>query len=397
MSLTQVSNSSPGQSIPFSILDLKSQAVRIPVSKGAQILLSELLTWSGERRYCWWSIPKIAKDLGWSVSSVWRRSAELQDAHLLKVIPRAGRSNYWVPLPGRNRMERLKKELAPLATTRVPFLKENEKLKRCTVKTDCASTDQAPPPPINVNAAKISFPEVSPLQRTTPDTPINSIQEPIPVVQHPPYQPIQQKPTPPVMVPNPKSKTQPPLTPEHLFLVQEIERITGDTWSRGHFINLVRQVDEQTIYAALSITREKRSLESGVNLGAYFTATVKGLTGLASLGGKCPGGSITQQSCPDTPMTTPPARPTPRFLHPDEPEPVDPDALKKGWRLQYKASGIQALLSLVQRCVPVSVDVRSLWGDVQAALPETKESFAVDRFLDTVVTRMKHAERMAEG
>ena len=51
----------------------------------------------------------------------------------------------------------------------------------------------------------------------------------------------------------------------------------------------------------------------------------------------------------------------------------------------------------VERCVPVSVDVRGTWGDVRAALPGTKESFAVDRFLDTVVTRMKYTERRAEA
>ena len=76
----------------------------------------------------------------------------------------------------------------------------------------------------------------------------------------------------------------PPSLQDHLVLVEEIERVTGDTWSRGHFINLVRHVDEQTVYAALSVTREKMALESGVNAGAYFTATLKGMMGLAGLG-----------------------------------------------------------------------------------------------------------------
>ena len=121
-------------STPFSILDLKAQAVRLPISKGAQILLSELLTWSGERGYCWWGKPAIAKDLNWSVSEVWRRATELKRAGLLEVVPRPGRSNYWVPLPGRNRMERVQNELAPLADSRGPFLKEKRKeLKRCVV------------------------------------------------------------------------------------------------------------------------------------------------------------------------------------------------------------------------------------------------------------------------
>ena len=146
MSQTPNSTRTPSdQSISFSILDLKSQAVRLPISKAAQILLSELLSWSGERGYCWWSVPKIAKDLNWSTSVVWRKSKELQHAHLLEVIPRAGRSNYWVPLPGKTKMQRLRYELTPLATPRGPFLKENEKsLKRCTVEKHCASTRGTP-------------------------------------------------------------------------------------------------------------------------------------------------------------------------------------------------------------------------------------------------------------
>ena len=138
------------QSITFSILDLKAQAVRLPISKGAQILLSELLTWSGEKGYCWWSVPKIAKDLGWSVSAVWRKSTELKESGLLAVIPRPGRSNYWVPLPGPAKMERVQNELTPLADPRGPFLKENEKqIKRCTVDTDSATYPGSPLPPQN--------------------------------------------------------------------------------------------------------------------------------------------------------------------------------------------------------------------------------------------------------
>ena len=148
MSRTVQCTSTPiDPSIPFSILDLKAQAVRLPVSKGAQILLSELLTWSGERGYCWWSNNAIARDLKWSVSSVWRRTAELQEAGLLASIPRPGRSNYWVPLPGPAKMTRLENELTPFANSRRPFLKENEKLKRCTVPYLSTSTGTDPFPP----------------------------------------------------------------------------------------------------------------------------------------------------------------------------------------------------------------------------------------------------------
>jgi len=50
----------------------------------------------------------------------------------------------------------------------------------------------------------------------------------------------------------------------------------------------------------------------------------------------------------------------------------------------------------VERCAPLCVDVRSLWVDVRDTFPGVEELVLIDRFLDTVATRMKHAERMAE-
>ena len=56
------------------------------------------------------------------------------------------------------------------------------------------------------------------------------------------------------------------------------------------------------------------------------------------------------------------------------------------------------LSPLVQRCVPASVDVRALWLDYRETLSGVEESILIDRFLiDTVVTRARHAERMAEA
>ena len=53
------------------------------------------------------------------------------------------------------------------------------------------------------------------------------------------------------------------------------------------------------------------------------------------------------------------------------------------------------MITLVQRCVPVSVDVGRLWVDVREAFPGLEESILIDRLLDTVVTRIRHAEKMA--
>ena len=80
-----------------------------------------------------------------------------------------------------------------------------------------------------------------------------------------------------------------------------------------------------------------------------------------------------------------------------EPEPFDPQSLKTGWRLQYKQAGVQGMLTLVQRCVPPSVDAGRLWLDVRETFPGLEESVLIDRLLDTVVSRVKHAERVAEA
>jgi hypothetical protein len=367
MSTNQVTNSSPPWSISFSILDLKAQAVRLPVSKGAQILLSELLTWSGERGYCWWGTPAIAKDLNWSVSVVWRKATELKQAGLLEVIPRPGRSNYWVPLPGKTKMERLRSELTPLAESRGPFLKKNEKPKRCTVEKSCASTDQAPPSPSNVNAVKMS-----------PKDPTTQEQHSVPGKEH-------------ADTSHPKPKAN--LTPHQWLLIQDIEQECRDFHSRGNFINLVRRHDEEVIRTALSVTREKIALESGVNAGAYFYRTVQSITGDRDIPAHHepePTGR-THQAPRSLDFIA-----SPMFAEP-EPEPCDPEALKRGWRIHCRAAGVRAMLSLVQKCVPVSVDVGRLWVDVRETFTGMEASILIDRFLDTVVTRMKHAEKMAEA
>jgi hypothetical protein len=399
MSTTQITKSPRLSSIPFSILDLKAQAVRLPISKGAQILLSELLTWSGERGYCWWGKPAIANDLNWSTSEVWRRATELKLAGLLEVIPRPGRSNYWIPLPGRNRMERFQNERAPIAIPRRPFLKENEKLKRCTIPQHGICTEEPPPSPnpANVNAVKVCSEEISPLAKTTPDIPVESAHEPVPVVQAPfQPEPIRQKPFPPKSVQQETTSTTPgnpktnfPLTQDHLFLVEEIERVTGDTWSRGHFVNLVRQTDEQTIYSALSVTKEKISLESGVNAGAYFTATVRGLTGLKNLG--------QPYSPPSVPLMRPPEpkrqldqRPKPIEIPEPDPEPLDIEGMKKGWLLLYRPGNVGSVLSVIGRCLE-GWDVSATWNSLLSERQGEPEEAVLHELLDLAGLKVEYA------
>ena len=80
-----------------------------------------------------------------------------------------------------------------------------------------------------------------------------------------------------------------------------------------------------------------------------------------------------------------------------EPESVELECPKKNGRGFRTAAQEFRVCFLVQRCVPVCVDVRSIWVDVLETFPGVEESDLIDRFLDTVVTRARHAERLAEA
>lgn len=73
------------------------------------------------------------------------------------------------------------------------------------------------------------------------------------------------------------SDWKPPL--ETQALVNEIEQATGDRHSRGAFYTIARNVDVQSIYSALSVTKFKIMTESGVNAGGYFIGCIRNLTG----------------------------------------------------------------------------------------------------------------------
>jgi len=284
--MSRISNNTPisgNQSIPFSILDLKSQAFRLPVSKAAQILLSELLSWSGERGFCWWGVSTIAQDLNWSNATVWRKAKELKKSGLLEVIPRPGRSNYWVPLPGPLKMKRLKNELTPIAIPRVLLEKKKEKKEeRCTVEKECADTNQAPSSTRGQNVNVIDFEsteEESFLTNSDPQKIISSAATyhqlkpnmmrksiPVPAPEPPEHPcPISEK----ISNKNKENST------FNMDLVMEIEQLTGDRKSRRCWIKIVKTVPENTIYTGLSSLRI--AMNEGIikNPGSYLVGTIK--------------------------------------------------------------------------------------------------------------------------
>ncbi|AFM28233.1 helix-turn-helix domain-containing protein [Desulfomonile tiedjei] len=392
--ISQCISSPIDSSIPFSILDLKAQAVRLPVSKGAQILLSELLTWSGERGYCWWSKEAIAKDLKWSSSSVWRRTAELQEAGFLASIPRPGRSNYWVPLPGPAKMARLENELTPVADSRYPLEKKIEKTqKRCTVHQPSTGTEQLPPSPLpaNDNASKISELEsrITKLEQTLP-TPRSKAPIPENVVHS--SNPQRSSSSAPL---------KPNLSPEDRLLLQDIEETCHDFHSRGCFINIIREYPEETIRAALSVTRETLATVSGTNGGAYFLATLRGMAAVCAAED-----SPQPKTHPSHWSESEVIRPVAPCVQPrertpatgmsgqaatspplPEPEQPDPAALIKGWRLLYEPGNVQRMLSGIKRCFS-QCDVHKIWENLKGEMIHLTEEGLVSEFLDLMAMKV---------
>lgn len=381
-------------SIPFSILDLKAQAVRLPVSKGAQILLSELLTWSGERGYCWWSVSAIAKDLKWSTTVVWRKSVELQKSGLLVTIPRPGRSNYWVPLPGPAKMARLKNELTPLADSRPPLEKKKENSKALITfqppDHEYVPATLSHPTGMNDNASKISDLEsrITKLEQafTAPESKA-PISEGL------------------VQSPNPQRSSSPAplkanLSPVDRLLLQDIEETCHDYHSRGCFIKIIREYPEEMIRAALSVTRDTLITVSGTNGGAYFQATLRGMTPVCTAEESPQSNSRLLHSSTDTvtrqkalcvqprdrtvatqaldqTVTTPPL---------PEPEQPDPAALIKGWRLLYEPGNVQRMLSGIKRCFS-QCDVHKVWENLKAEMIHLTEEGLVSEFLDLMAMK----------
>ena len=396
----QTFNSTSTSADQSNAFDAISKALLLKdLSHSVRIFFAHLVMWAWKNRRCWWSISAMASKFSVSERTIQRWTAELVDAGLVIVNHRPGRSNEIYPL-----VEGLTDDVGTGVTSCVSPIKETEnKIERCTVEPTTVPSIQEPPPspdplePENVNAFKISpesIPEPPPAtpqptqvqepvsdHSSTPNTfgahnEINSDSDQSPLVETAPTQPhrpIQIKPN--------------PVTQNDLYLVEEIERATGDTWSKGHFLNLVRQHDEQLIWSALSVTKEKLALESGVNGGAYFTSTLRGMTGLQGLG------STPQPPTAPAPSPTP-TQPEQRVhgkrtpIAEPEPEPIDPHTLGKGWKLLYKSGQVDAVLSNVSRCLP-DWNPQRVWADLRKEQPDETEEVVLDQILELAALRLE--------
>lgn len=257
-STLQHTNPSPFQSTVFASLH---EAQRAPVSHQARGLLTSLVLWSGKKGFCWWGIPRIARELHTSESSARRWKKELTRAGLVEELTRKGRSSYLIPFPAEFRgllpAGMLKADGGPLPRVTLVKEKENKISNVCTLPET-----MNPPEPERKNVVKIrqdSKPEEPLSEQSIPEVP-ERIEEPEPVRA---------------------TRPKPQRRPFDLGLVHELEQLTRDFHSRGAWIRVCRELDEQVIRTAMSATQCAMLETSGVRGGAYFLGTLKNLCGFS--------------------------------------------------------------------------------------------------------------------
>ena len=386
MSTVKNTISGSPESSPIDFINQSLEAAAL--KPGPRLLLARIVSWSGKKGRCWYSVETMASRLSVSVRTIQRWKKDLLQSGFLAEILSPYRTPYLIPYPDGLSIPAAKTDTSGVTALSPSLLKKERIEERCTVPNHGTLTEASPPyPEWNDNAVKICSEDLSLVTETTSFTPpIEPIPELVSVLQAP-SQPesIQHKPVPSTVLLKPKL----PLTQDHLFLVEEIERVTGDTWSRGHFINLVRQTDEQTIYSALSVTKEKISLESGVNAGAYLTATVKGLTYLKNLGPSTPPFSVSPMR-PLEPKRQLAQQPKPIEIPEPEPEPLDIELMKKGWLLLYRPGNVGSVLSVIGRCLE-GWDVSATWKSLLSERQGEPEEAVLHELLDLAALKVEYA------
>ena len=242
-------------------------------------------------------------------------------------------------------------------------------------------------------------------QPVTPKSNVNAFESlssetalpPIPIQNHESSSPYKAPGTfPPT--PQSSSKPHPAVNSDPDYLVEVILETTHDDHSKGAWCRISREVPEQSIYQALSITREKMSLESCVNPGRYFLGTLKGLTGFSfqtrqlklSSSPPAPPTDTDRPTYPSSQQVVCPSsssgKRTLSRLEPSQPQDMDPKFLVKGWKMLYQPGKLSTVLNVLQRCVS-GCDVQATWERLKQDRPDEEESLILDDFLDLMALK----------
>lgn len=261
------------------------------LSNGARNLLASLVLWSGYRGYCWWSLPRVSKELGRSVSSVRRWIRELERADLLQIVPDPGRASYMIPYPAE-----FSGPLSKVVGVSIPrkantgaigggvFGEGKENLQDKTLQ------QEQPPQAVEISPTGEPKQPVNAFVIGPPEDPPTPVDEPEPVEAISARYRAPESVEPPVTASesaygqsdqpgHPASTRTSRESKDMQAVVEQIEKTTGDTHSGGAFTQIARNVSEQDIYRCLSITRAAMQDQVLRRPGAYFVSVVKAITG----------------------------------------------------------------------------------------------------------------------
>lgn len=424
---TSTTSSTSIQSSPNQFSRIRSHLCIKGLSQGAKNLMTLLRISAGHKGMIKYRTRKLAEGIGASVSSTREYLEELKQSGLIDALNNPGYSNTWVinDVVG----EKANQQGGCYSTDRGPAALPADILKNVHKKNVDNVPDipaagyvpEAPPSPepkTNDNAVKIANletritniessiniianqlsaePPTAEDEAATPTAPDESTTSP--PSQHPEKIPPASNSQPRDSEYQPTSTKSARLNIHEADLVTEIEELTGETHgrSRGNWIRLVREAPEETIRAGMSALRIAMNETSVLRPGAYLNSTIRRILepdevsqGLpVTIEGPRPPEDYVRMECPSS------VAPTPRYEEP-EPEPIDPEDMKKGWAFYYKTQGVRGMLSLMERCVPETVNVKELWDHTSQLLKNLDERSLVDRFLDLVVGRLRHLEAQA--
>jgi hypothetical protein len=190
-------------------------------------------------------------------------------------------------------------------------------------------------------------------------------------------------------------------------LLAEILEMTGDYKSRGCWISVIRQVDEDSIRYGLSCLRQAEVDGTMIERpGAYLLSVLREHNEIrfGSKTRKSGNGVSPSTRNPDrVPSTaysgdqvpTTPPRPTVFTPSaPPEPDPPQPsiEELVKGWRFAAGTIGVPRVLEIMKTTIGDSLDPSTLWSQVKELCTGLDERTLLDRFLQVVTTRLRHFE-----
>ena len=259
----------------------------VSLKPGPRLLLARIVLWSGKKGACWYAVGTMAARLGVSERQIQRWKKELITKGFLAERVRHGGPPYLIPYPCG--LEDYQSESNTdggdcRGGDKSVTQKEHEATKEKTLVGDphpaveFAPTEESEHP-TNVFESELQDPHPQSLM----DEPKSIVAAPF-SASCPVSKPVNSKgKTPQSTTPLvDQQRTRTTRLPNDVQdLVEQIERVTNDHHSRGAFIRIARNVDEQTIYQALSSVRCAMDCGTIYRPGAYFIGVIKAITGFS--------------------------------------------------------------------------------------------------------------------